>query len=195
MTRLDTPPSLAAYLDNGPQYIPGSTVAPCVFCNSVRADRPDSPHPFHPGSTHGYTPWSCSRPCARVVLGRSGYRSRPPAGEWQKSGDTHRHTAHHSSMAQIWYSHHPFCGQTVEIVRWLRRQTSESLVVKLPDGVQIAIAAWMLDPPRLPSAPRRPYPMRECRRPARAPRRARSLSLAPHHLSRYVWCITTERSA
>ncbi len=49
-------------------------------------------------------------------------------------------------MAQIWYSHHPFFGQTVEIVRWLRRQTSESLVVKLPDGVQIAIAAWMLDP-------------------------------------------------
>ena len=44
-------------------------------------------------------------------------------------------------MAQIWYSHHPFFGQTVEIVRWLRRQTSESLVVKLPDGVQIAIAA------------------------------------------------------
>ena len=49
-------------------------------------------------------------------------------------------------MAQIWYSHHPFFGQTVEIVRWLRRQTSESLLVKLPDGVQIAIAAWMLDP-------------------------------------------------
>jgi hypothetical protein len=49
-------------------------------------------------------------------------------------------------MAQIWYSHHPFFGQTVEIVRWLRRQTSESLVVKLPDGIQIAIAAWMLDP-------------------------------------------------
>src|SRR5262245_62244834 len=49
-------------------------------------------------------------------------------------------------MAQIWYSHHPFCGQTVEIIRWLRRQSAESLVVKLPDGVQIAIAAWMLDP-------------------------------------------------
>src|SRR5262245_19060495 len=49
-------------------------------------------------------------------------------------------------MAQIWYSHHPFFGQTVEIVRWLRRQPSESLVVKLPDGIQIAIAAWMLDP-------------------------------------------------
>ena len=48
---------------------------------------------------------------------------------------------------------------------------------------------------RVSSAPRRPYPMRECRRPARAPRRARSLALAPHHFSRYVWGITTERSA
>jgi hypothetical protein len=49
-------------------------------------------------------------------------------------------------MAQICYSHHPFCGQTVEIVRGLRRQPAESLVVKLPEGVQIAIAAWMLAP-------------------------------------------------
>src|SRR5215475_1815336 len=60
--------------------------------------------------------------------------------------DTHRHTAHDSSMAQIWYSHPPFFGQTVEMVRWLRRQPAASLVVKLPDGVQIAIAAWMLAP-------------------------------------------------
>jgi hypothetical protein len=33
-------------------------------------------------------------------------------------------------------------------------QTSESLVVKLPEGVQITNAAWMLAPPRLSSAPR-----------------------------------------
>jgi hypothetical protein len=49
-------------------------------------------------------------------------------------------------MAPICYSPHPFCGHTVELVRWFRRQTSERLVVKLPEGVQIAIAAWMLAP-------------------------------------------------
>src|SRR5206468_4985674 len=53
---------------------------------------------------------------------------------------------HHSSMAQICYSHHPFCGQTVEIVRWLRHQAADSLVVTLSDGLQMAIPAWMLDP-------------------------------------------------
>jgi hypothetical protein len=60
--------------------------------------------------------------------------------------DTHRHTTHHASMAQIWYAHHPCCGQPVEMVRWGRRQTSASRVVKRPDGVQSAMASWRLDP-------------------------------------------------
>jgi hypothetical protein len=49
-------------------------------------------------------------------------------------------------MAQSCSSHHPCCGQTVESVRWVRRQPAERLVVKLPEGVQLAIAAWRLDP-------------------------------------------------
>jgi hypothetical protein len=49
-------------------------------------------------------------------------------------------------MVRICYRYHPFFGKTVEIVRWLRRQTTESLVVKLPDGLELAIPAWMLDP-------------------------------------------------
>ena len=59
---------------------------------------------------------------------------------------THPHTAHQSLNARICYSHHPFYGQTVEVVRWLRRQTSDSLVIKLPEGLQIAVPSWMLDP-------------------------------------------------
>ena len=44
-------------------------------------------------------------------------------------------------------SHHPpFFDQTVDIIRWLRRQTSESLVIKLQDGLELAMPAWMLDP-------------------------------------------------
>jgi hypothetical protein len=59
-------------------------------------------------------------------------------------------------MAQICDSHHPCCGPMVEIVRWLRRQTAQRLVVKLPEGVQIAMAAWRLAPlacRQLPDAP------------------------------------------
>src|SRR5262247_4524 len=59
---------------------------------------------------------------------------------------TYLHTTHHSSIIRICYHHHPFFGQTVEIIRWLRRQHSESLVVKLQDGLELAIPAWMLDP-------------------------------------------------
>src|SRR4029453_14148362 len=56
------------------------------------------------------------------------------------------HTTHHSSHLRICYHHHPFFGQTGEIIRWLRRQTSASLVIKLQDGLELAIPAWMLDP-------------------------------------------------
>jgi len=59
---------------------------------------------------------------------------------------TYLHTTHHSSIIRICYHHHPFFGQTVEIIRWVRRQHSESLVVKLQDGLELAIPAWMLDP-------------------------------------------------
>src|SRR5215831_1747130 len=77
---------------------------------------------------------------------RSEYRSRLPATVWRTSAGRYLHTAHHSSIVRICYHHHPFFGQTVEIVRWLRRQTAESLVVKLSDGLELVIPAWMLDP-------------------------------------------------
>ena len=71
---------------------------------------------------------------------------RLPADGWQRHAGTYLHTAHHSSIVRICYHHHPFCGQTVEIIRWLRRQTSDSLVIKLQDGLELAIPSWMLDP-------------------------------------------------
>lgn len=64
----------------------------------------------------------------------------------QRKAGAYLHTAHPASITEIYYPHHPFFGQTVEILRWLRRQTSDSVVIKLPDGLQIAIPAWMLDP-------------------------------------------------
>jgi hypothetical protein len=59
---------------------------------------------------------------------------------------TYLHTTHHASRVRICYHHHPFFGQTVEIIRWLRRQTAESLVIQLPEGLERAMPAWRLDP-------------------------------------------------
>ena len=112
----------------------------------LSVDRADSAPRARRAAARACRPSSCSRPCGPGVPARYEYHSHPPKDGWQNCGDTHRHTTHHSSMAQIWYLHHPFCGQTGEIVRWLRHQTADSLVVKLSDGLQLAIPSWMLDP-------------------------------------------------
>jgi hypothetical protein len=73
-------------------------------------------------------------------------RSRLPGDGPRNSGATHPHTTHESSSTVIHYRHHPFHGEAVEIIRRLRRSTSDCVVVKLRDEVQIAVPAWMLDP-------------------------------------------------
>src|SRR4029434_7178269 len=79
-------------------------------------------------------------------VGSAGDRRLLPVSASRRHGGTYLHTAHHSSIVRICYHHHPFFGQTGEIIRWLRRQTSESLVIELQDGLELAIPAWMLDP-------------------------------------------------
>jgi hypothetical protein len=93
-----------------------------------------------------YKSWWWRRRRVRVTPARCECHSHLPADGSQSCGDTHRHTTHPSSMAQICYPHHPCFGQTVEIVRWLRRQTTDSLVVQLSEGVQRAIPLGRLDP-------------------------------------------------
>lgn len=58
----------------------------------------------------------------------------------------HRHTAHDLYLAKICYRYHPFYCTEVQVIRYLRRMTSPILVVKLPDGRQLAIPEWMLNP-------------------------------------------------
>ena len=62
------------------------------------------------------------------------------------SGARHRRTAHDSHLSKICYRHHPCYGVEVEIVRFLRRTSPAVLVVKLPDGLQLAVPEWMLSP-------------------------------------------------
>src|SRR2546428_499009 len=97
------------------------------------------------GSQADSASWYAGSDAPRGVA--DGANPRPlPASDWQNNGGTYLHTAHHSSIVRICYHHHPFCGQTGEIIRWLRRQTAESLVIKLQDGLELAIPSWMLDP-------------------------------------------------
>ena len=108
--------------------------------------RGDYAPPSPLGSARGYRSswWRHRR--VRGVPAPSGCHNHPPADAWQMNGGRYLHTAHQSSIVRICYHHHPFCGQTVEIIRWLRRQTSESLIIRLQDGLELAIPSWMLDP-------------------------------------------------
>lgn len=99
-----------------------------------------------PGASHADSDSWCAGSDAPGGVA-DGANPRPlPANGWRTHGGTYLHTAHHSSIVRICYHHHPFCGQTVEIIRWLRHQTADSLVIQLQDGLQLAIPSWMLDP-------------------------------------------------
>jgi hypothetical protein len=48
--------------------------------------------------------------------------------------------------AKICYRYHPRYGTTVQVVRYLRRGSAAVVVVRLPDGSQLATPEWMLKP-------------------------------------------------
>lgn len=77
--------------------------------------------------------------------GRSASLRPLPAGAWRNCAATSPHTTHRLSPQKIHYRHHPFQGSEVEVVRALRRSGEEVLVVKVPQGYQIAVPGWMLD--------------------------------------------------
>ena len=54
---------------------------------------------------------------------------------------------------------------TVKIVPWLRRQTSERLVIQLQDGLEWPFPAWMLDPLACGRVSDAPAPRLKCRGP------------------------------
>jgi hypothetical protein len=53
--------------------------------------------------------------------------------------------AHNFVTAKICYRYHPRYGAEVELVRYLRRGSTAVVIVRLPDGPQLAIPEWMLD--------------------------------------------------
>ena len=56
-------------------------------------------------------------------------------------------TAHSLYPAKICYRYHPCHGVEVERIRYLRRGGDAPIViVRLPDGLQLAIPEWMLNP-------------------------------------------------
>jgi hypothetical protein len=53
---------------------------------------------------------------------------------------------HHLYSAKICYRYHPCHGVVVQLVRYLRRGSAAVVIVRLPDGSQLAIPEWMLKP-------------------------------------------------
>ena len=45
----------------------------------------------------------------------------------------------------MYYQYHPLHGQEVEVVRAVRHGIDPSVVVRLGDGIQVAMPCWMLD--------------------------------------------------
>ena len=74
-------------------------------------------------------------------------RSTPPSKRWvaKQWRSVSSYYSQIFSLQKIHYRHHPFYGTEVEVVRALRRFDEQSFVVKLPEGHQIAVPAWMLD--------------------------------------------------
>ena len=69
-----------------------------------------------------------------------------PASAWRSNGARCSRTAHDLSSTKICYRHHPCYGIEVEVIRHLRRIGSVILIVRFPDGLQLAIPEWMLSP-------------------------------------------------
>jgi hypothetical protein len=59
----------------------------------------------------------------------------------------------------VCYHHHPFFGHEVEVIRTLRREADATVIVKLEDGLRLAIPCWMLDPVHCASLPEKPTPI------------------------------------
>ena len=60
--------------------------------------------------------------------------------------DRYHHTAHKPHSPRIHYRHHPNCGQSVDVIRCLRRQHDETFIVKVDEETRLAVPGWMLDP-------------------------------------------------
>ena len=95
----------------------------------------------------GTAPWSPDSD-ARAGAGWCAGRCRPQADGRQTHGARPQHTAHHSQLSQVHYRHHPLFGQDVRVVRALHQRGTPSVIIELPDGAQIAVPKWMLDPLR-----------------------------------------------
>ena len=102
--------------------------------------------PARGGSVRGYKSGWSPRPHARANPALCGYPCRSPANGSRTNAAASPHTTHQLSSQKIHYRHHPFCGAEVELVRALRRTGDEVVVVRVPQGFQIAVPRWMLDP-------------------------------------------------
>jgi len=61
-------------------------------------------------------------------------------------GVRHSRNAHDLYSGKICYRYHPRYGLAVQLIRYLRRGIAAVVIVRLPDGSQVAVPEWMLKP-------------------------------------------------
>ena len=104
--------------------------------------------------------WTSSRPCwwrsadngqwslgcgGRAVIEWCGHRCPTPEDEPQRRALRPPRTTHNLHTTKIYYRFHPSYGVEVEVVRHLRRTESAVVIVRLPEGAQVALPEWMLN--------------------------------------------------
>jgi len=98
-------------------------------------------------ATCGDSEWYVPGAHGPSEAGWSAGRFLIPSGLSRSCGVRCFGTAHSLYPAKISYRYHPCHGVEVERIRYLRRGGDAPIViVKLPDGLQLAIPEWMLNP-------------------------------------------------
>jgi hypothetical protein len=82
----------------------------------------------------------------RASVARRSVRCRPRCSGSRTNGATSPHTTHLLRSPRIEYRHHPYHQAEVKIIRALRSCLDQIDIVQLPEGTQIAVPRWMLDP-------------------------------------------------
>jgi hypothetical protein len=89
-----------------------------------------------------------TRTCC-AILSRRIFSTRAWIFGSSRSCSEQRHTARNQGGAKkealIFYSFHPRCGETVEIVERLSCRNLEIFVIRQPDGTRARMPAWMFD--------------------------------------------------
>src|SRR5436305_3497690 len=132
----------------------GGAFISCAVCGSASLASVQRTRPYR---------WACLPPSDdvrkdagkwRLLSGRSVRAAtalsvsplRFPASGSKNYGVRHSRNAHDLYSGKTCHRYHPRYGLAVQLIRYLRRGSAAVVIVRLPDGSQLAVPEWMLKP-------------------------------------------------